>query len=102
MKTQNKINSYGYAVYKHSKYHLPLFVLSIYSELRVGVYVFNNNADVNVFLVAVKNDLAKVNIQLHYDYDYDFTEEENKIISQYQNADRLFCRRDNKQMYIKY
>lgn len=94
----NKINTYGYMVVKHGKYHMPLFVVEIYSNLVHGIHFFNNNKDANNFIQSEKASLKSCGIELEYDYDFSFSATDN-CINSIQNSDHPFSKIENRQIY---
>lgn len=97
--TKNKINTYGYMTLKHNKYHMPIFVIEIYTNMTHGIYFFNNNPDANGLIQKEKASLKKYGIDLQYDSDFDFDVVKDNCIVAIQNSVHPFSKIENRQIY---
>ena len=94
MNTNNRIGTYGYAVFKNKKLNMSLYIVEVYHSLTYGIYVFSNSKDAKDFILDLKSDLI-----LEYNPDFNFTQ---GIISEYTNNHNLYSSVKNKGLYLSY
>lgn len=90
---ENRINTYGYAVYPCGK--MPLHIVQVNHCMTAGFHVFGNARDAKTFIEEEKDDLS-VYAPLVYDPDFHFSE---NLVNAYTHGERLYSERENHEIY---